>query len=238
MMRFLERLFGTTKSRSDGVTKTVDPRAREQEIGPKDFGPFGAVFSQDCAYLSFLGMRDAKVQSTLATVSEALRSTDDAHPYIGVMLQGRNWRPHLVASVAVLLSPDRVSYASALWRTFDYGSWVAPQLAVVLYLSDPEFGREARRRIVRRCPVTESWDLDSVLEGIVRSKNIASLLRVVSLLPSETNWVASQLEQKDVQTLIEADSDACGEIVQSWLEGVRSEFAKFGRDLNPAELKD
>lgn len=207
----------------------------EQSIGPNDFGPFVALFSGDrsAAYLSFLGMRSAEVQGALTSLSDVLRATDDADRYFEVMFQSRNWRPHLVAAVAVLLSHDRVAYASALWRTFDSGSWVAPQLAVVLYLSDPEFAREAKQRIESRSSVTVATDLGAHLEHTARSKNIVSLLRVVSYLPSETNWVASQLERAEVRALIKGDIDSSGDIVDSWLEAVRIQFTRFSRDLSP-----
>src|SRR5262245_58462764 len=109
--------------------------------------------------------------------------------------QGRNWRPHFVASVAALLSRDRADHASVLWRTFDDGSWVAPQIAVVLYLSDRGFLHEAKRRVLCRCRVTSAPDLDAFAERSLRAKTIASLLRVMSLVACETDWVALQLEQ-------------------------------------------
>ena len=234
-VRLLKHLFGRNRSPSSGLSRAAKLQIPEQSIGPNDFGPFVALFSGDrpAAYLSFLGMGSAEVQSALTSLSDVLRSTHDADRYIEVMLQGRGWRPHLVASVAVLLSDDRADYASALWRTFDYGSWVAPQLAVVLYFSDPEFRHEAKQRIVSRCPVAVATDPDAHFERTVRSKNIASLLRVVSFLPSETNWVASELERADVRALIKGDSDSSGDIVDSWLEAVRIQFTKFGRDLSP-----
>jgi hypothetical protein len=246
-VRFLKRLFGVTQGRSKGLSRPENLPVREQSIGSSGFGPFAVLFSQDrpsSAYLSFLGMGSPDVQSGLTSLSEVLRSTDDAHRYIELMLQGRNWRPHLVASVAVLLSPDRAGYAPVLWRTFDYGSWVAPQLAVVLYSSDPEFGREAKNRIVGRCPVPPAPDLDPLFERQIRSKNMASLLGMVSHLPSDTGWVAPELEHADVRALIEADVDSLGEfqdsgrIAESWLAAVQIQFAKFGCDLSPARSSD
>jgi len=232
-VRHLKHLFGGIRAFSSGLNQRK-PRVPEQSTGPSDFGPFAALFRRDGAYLPFLRMNSPNVQNALTNLSDVLRSSDDAHGYIELMLQGRNWRPHLVASVAALLSHDRASYGSALWRAFDYGSWVAPQLAVVLYFSDPEFGREAKHRVASRCPVTAAPDSDAAFERVVRSKNIASLARALSHLPSETNWVASELQRADVRTLIKADSDSSGEIVDSWLEAVQIQFAKFGCDLSPA----
>jgi hypothetical protein len=240
-VRFLRHLFGVILGRSAGLSEPRAVQVRGQPMRPRGFGPFEVMFSGDRpsgAYLSFLGMGTPHARRALTTLSEVLRSTDDAHRYIELMLQGRNWRPHLVASVAILMSPDRAGYTSALWRTFDYGSWVAPQLAVVLYFSDPEFGREAKHRIASRCPLTAAPDLPAQVERTVRSKNIASLLRVVSLLPSETDWVALELAHVDVRELIKADSDSSGEIVDWWLEAAQTQFAKFGCDLDPARFEN
>ena len=228
-MYFLKQLFGARRSSSG--SRQGDLPVPVRELGPSDFGPFAAFWrDRPKAYLSFLGMGTPDVQPALTSLSHVLRSTADGHRYIEVMLQGRNWRPHLVASVAALLSDDRAAYAPALWRTFDCGSWVAPQLAVALYLSDPEFSREAKHRIAGRCPVTEAANLPAI-ERSVRSRNVASLLRVVSYLPSETNWVVSELKHPEVRALIKADSDSSGDIADWWLKAVQTEYGRLGCDL-------
>jgi hypothetical protein len=175
-------------------------------------------------------MSTPDVQPALTTLSDLLRSSTDGRRYIEVMLQGRNWRPHLVASVAALLSQDRTTYATALWRTFDRGSWVAPQLAVALYFTDPEFSREAKDRIAGRCPVTAAPDPPAI-ERNVRPRNFASLLRVLSYLPSEANWVVSELERSEVRALVKADCDSSGDIADWWFEAVQTEYGKLGYDL-------
>jgi len=239
-MRLLKRLFGGTPRLSSASSQS-DLQVPSPSIDPSDFRPFRRDLPAD--YLCFLGMGSSDVQPALSSLSHVLRSTAAGRRYIELRFQGRDWRPHLVATVAVLLSPDRASYAPTLWRTFDYGSWVAPQLAVALYLSDPEFGREARHRIVGRCPVPTAPDLDPLFERQIRSKNMASLLRMVSRLPSET-WVAPELEKADVRALVEADVDSVGEfqdsgrIADSWLAAVQIQFAKFGCYLSPAGSND
>lgn len=182
------------------------------------------------AYLSFLGMSAPDVQPALTSLSDVIRSNADGRRYIEVMLQGRNWRPHLVASVAALLSHDRATYAAALWRTFDRGSWVAPQLAVALSFMDREFSRAAKDRIAGLCSVTPAPDLPPI-ELNVRPRNLASLLRVVSHLPSETKWVVSELERSEVRALIKADCDSSGDIAAWWFKAVQTEYGKLGCNL-------
>jgi hypothetical protein len=229
-MYFLTHLFGGMRRSSRGSSR-ADLPPLVQEPGPGDFGPFAAFWrDRPMAYLSFLGMSAPDVQPALTSLSDVIRSNADGRRYIEVMLQGRNWRPHLVASVAALLSHDRATYAAALWRTFDRGSWVAPQLAVALYFTDREFSREAKDRMAGLRSATPAPDLPAI-ERNVRSRNVASLLRVASYLPSEANWVASELERADVRALVKADCDSSGDIAAWWLKAVQTEYGKLGYDL-------
>jgi hypothetical protein len=176
-MRFLRWLFGGTQSQSTGLT---------------DFGPFAAVWRDGPGPLPLLHMRSDHVQPVLSRVSDALALADDSPSYVQLMLQDPNWRLHLVAAVATLLSSDRSNYAPALWAAFDAGSWVAPPLACTLYFVDPEFAPAARRRVVALCPVAAPTGLSAAERhsatgpaglGQRSAKNLASLLRVLGRLP-------------------------------------------------------
>ena len=96
-----------------------------------------------------------------------------------------------IAGQRVKLGPDysikAASHAAALWRCFDRGSWVAPQLAVSLYCSDPVFAERAKERTAARCPIIDD---DGFFEGQtqpVSAKNLASLLRVVAYTPGRVS---------------------------------------------------
>jgi hypothetical protein len=182
-------------------------------------------------YIDLLGMRSNTVVQVLTDIAGILRSTDEASIYIGHMLRDRNWRSHLIASAAALLSREPSQYASAQWATFDRGSWVAPQLAVSLYWSDPDFPEEARRRIVARCPIDDS---DYFFRGMTRNasaKNLASLLGVMKCIRSDAYWAASELQAAEVQDLLESDIDAAGTIVHWWFDEAQKRFSEFGRTL-------
>jgi hypothetical protein len=146
------------------------------------------------------------------------------------MLQDRNWRHHLVACAAVLMSGDGATYAAPLWRAFDTGSWVAPQLAVTLLLADTQVDEEAHKRVVDRCRVA-SDGLRSLHES-VRSKNFAALIGVLSNVPHEEEWILSELKQPDVRVLMAWDRDHADAIARSWLDAVRTQLPPFGGDPN------
>jgi hypothetical protein len=223
-VRFLKNLFGGKPLQPNGAT---------------EFGPFAVVWRDGPGYLPLLHLSSGDVQPVLLAVSEALRSVPDDQDHIQLMLQHSDWRPHLVAAVAALLSRDPSNFAPSLWAAFDRGSWVAPQLAVALHFSDPDFVPQAKRRVVDRCTVAVSEGMLPP-EGLLpfqrrerSAKNLASLMRVLSHVPSEATWVVSELAAGDVQALLKADVDSAGEIVDSWSEAARDQFAKYGRNLSP-----
>ena len=178
-------------------------------------------------------MGSADAVGVLRTIADVVRNTADYSSYVQRLLADRNWRGHLIALTAAVVSPEPAQHASTLWGAFDRGSWVAPQLAVALLWADPSFLAEARRRIVGRCPIVDD---DSFFHGDTRdvsAKNLASVLRVVASVPSETNWVASELRMHDVQDLLKSDRDSAGTIVESWLDQARMRFKESGYPVEP-----
>lgn len=166
------------------------PTATRHTVTPvkREFGPFKVAFKARprsiAHYLSLLNLGEG-ADAAIAAIRRATsrRGADDA---VTVMLQDRNWRPHLVALVA-LHESRTASGIGDCWRAFDRGSWVAPQIAAVLSLIDPDFDSNAVRRLREGCPLVldPADDFDSrVLEHVVRgpgrsglrsSKNAASL---------------------------------------------------------------
>ena len=199
----------------------------------ENFGPFDVICTSG-GYLSLLDMRSGEAARVLTMIAEIVRSVDDHPRYVNRLLDDRNWRGHLIAIAAVLVSAETARQVSLLWRCFDRGSWVAPQLAVSLYCSDPGFAAEAKRRILARCPID---DADGFFGGQTRdvsAKNLASLLRVMTYVPGDTRWTASELDGHDVRELLRADRDGAGPIVERWFDAARARFRELGRDLKAA----
>jgi len=188
-----------------------------------DPGPFITVFMSS-GYVDLMYMGSSNVTQVLTSIDAILRSTAAAPRHIERMLLNRNYRDHLVAAAAILLSHEPAAYASHMWATFDRGSWVAPQLAVSLYYSDGNFAEEARRRIVARCPIDDSDNFFRGHTSVPSAKNLASLLQVLNSVPAKASWVASERQAKDVQTLLEADIDSAGTIVEWWSDRARKAF--------------
>jgi hypothetical protein len=179
--------------------------------------------------VALLGMEPVASVKVLKCIAGAGNSTPDYSGFTQRLLLERNWRGHLIALAAVLLSrePDH----ALLWRTFDRGSWVAPQLAVALYWTDPKFAVEAKERIVRRCPITDD---DGFFRGDTReasAKNLASLLQVMAYVPSESSWLDIQRRASDVKGLLAADIDSAGTIVEFWIDAALERFQECGHPV-------
>lgn len=209
--------------------------SREDRPGPS-YGPFSAAFEsgdlQVPGYLTLLHLVGPGCRVVIERIRSALRSAD-ASEYIVKQLTDSNWRPHLVAAVAALLSKDPGDFSSALWSAVDAGSWVAPQLIATLSLTDPEFVANAKRHIQQRCPVSVPMGLSSLERhsatgpaGVHQrsAKNLAALVALLGRLPESVPWLQSEVADAEVKQLLQADIDASDTIALGWLDALRHQF--------------
>jgi hypothetical protein len=137
-----------------------------------------------------------------------------------------NWRPHLVAAVALsVLGNNREAFAK-LCSAFDAGTWVTPQLAVVAYLRDPDFSEPARERVQAGCPVDASrLAPSSPLERHVafgpagapeRSAKAASALIYLRTLGGPSEWLTTGPASPNLVTPLSADRDNASSIAAAW----------------------
>jgi hypothetical protein len=117
---------------------------------------------------------------------------------------------------------------AALWRSFDRGSWVMPQLAAVAYLADPEFAARARTRIEHGCPLDRSRrDALSALQrhvfvgpggfGSRSGKGLNSLIYLSSLRPAWSSWLQPLAGDSELQRIRAEDFDHGDQIAARWL---------------------
>lgn len=204
---------------------------------PSDFGPFSDVFGPGTRYLSLLHLMRDEAQNCCNDISGIVESNEDASDYIRLMLADVNWRPHLVACVAALTSPDRNEYAGLMWAAIDAGSWVAPQLAVTLSFCDSDFVENAKQRILEGCPVSPPSGLSMIERHSftgpagtpARSgKNMASLIEVLSSVDGDSDWVSSVRTESGTRKLLKEDFDNSAEIARSWLKKIRTTLEPLG----------
>ena len=122
---------------------------------PNDFGAFAPVFDSPHGYLALLNLSSDDSLEAVRLVHRCAAIDPDRTPILA-LLSDLNWRPTLVAAVAAAFIPLDTRILDALWHRFDAGSWVVPQIAVILATIDPDFQIQARHRLEAHCPLDSS----------------------------------------------------------------------------------
>lgn len=193
------------------------------------YGPFAALFEPmdglDTPYLTFLGP-GAGAEAPIRLVQAAV-ATREGRDCVFVLLRDPNWRAQLVGAVAVYLHASRPAIEE-LWRAFDGGSWVSPQLAAVLSLRDGDFVDGAIVRVRQGCPVAidPTYVYDSSMElhsaqgpsGPLRrsAKAAAALLALLDADAPARPEVRELLDDRQTLLLIAEDVDHSADIAVRW----------------------
>ena len=212
-------------------------------MGSQQFGSFAQLFTEEVLYLHLLNLGDAT--KAITTIQKVIQESNDLEKEIQNLLENINWRPHLVAGVALLMI-DSMNLSADVWKAFDRGSWVNPQLAVIAFFHDPDFSQRARERLEKRCPIgLELSRPISMLEVHVARgpggnhqlscKSMASLMALCPLIPSLAGYVSELSGLEDVQRMIAEDWDKAGRIAQGWLRGITAYFDELGIELIRSE---
>lgn len=189
---------------------------------------FAALFGPEALYLSLLNL-SPDCQKAIHEIEEALRCSSNPEVEISSLLSDTNWRPQLVGAVAAVLDGPKAVVAQALWRAFDGGSWVSPQLAVCAFYVDRDFSVQAKARIERGCPVSIGAPPRDLQEAVVRhveagpagpqarsAKAMAALLYLCGLRQECESWLGVFEHDPSVRRLLEEDPDRGDEIAKGW----------------------
>jgi len=202
-----------------------------------EFGVFAPLFRESAGYLVLLNLNDAsESKCAVSLVKKCCESVPDATGDICRFLQELNWRPHLVGAVAVALLPHNPKTIQQLWSAIDADSWVTPQLAAVAFLRDPKFTRRAGERLGFRRSLRRDDDEDSS-EGqdgltschaplLKSGKAVASLKRLMELLPQSPDWFVSGTLPSELRQLLNDDRNLPGEYVEEWLRRLRRNLSE------------
>jgi hypothetical protein len=197
-----------------------------------EFGIFEPVFESAHGYLALLGLSSGDATEAVKFVRNCCGKVSKPSSDICRLLAESNWRPHLVAAVAMIVSGFDAEAASLLWRRLDCGSWVTPQIAAALFLVDPDFPAQARARLEARCPVdtTELRSMSPIERhsatgpaGTVHrsAKAAAALLQLAGMASPIPPWVQEIRAAKDMQALLAQDIDGSDKIAERWLNRIR-----------------
>jgi hypothetical protein len=192
-----------------------------------DFGIFSPLFGGGTPYLALLHL-GVNAEKVVRRVQQCARSTENPFPDICRFLDDANWRPHLVAAVALGDLGYEATSFDKLWHAIDCGSWVMPQLGVVAYLRDPGFLEMAKMRLDAHCQIDVSRlaPLDPPLRhsaaGPGGAKNRAAkaavvFIRLLQLMPVPPTWLASYVESAEFIDLAQHDIDHSAAIAEKWM---------------------
>lgn len=197
-----------------------------------NFGIFEPVFESAHGYLALLHLPGNEAVIAVAQVRDLCLNESAREEDISRLLSEINWRPHLVAAVATIVSGYNARTVRSLWQRIDLGSWVTPQLAVALFLVDPDFEAQSRHRLELRCPI-DSIDLVAMLPPERHSaagpaglrsrsgKAAATLLELLNRLQPAPDWVSEIWASEETQALLQEDFDGSANITSSWLNRIR-----------------
>lgn len=114
-------------------------------------GIFNEFWDGNPNHLPFLDLLNP--QNSLSILDNILsqNSQEDIIKGISLLLEDENWRMHLVALLAILKSEEHIksNFTSKLWERLELGSWVSPQISVVLSLIDTDFKVKAKDLLVK-----------------------------------------------------------------------------------------
>lgn len=198
-----------------------------------EFGIFEPVFTSPHGYLALLNLSSNDSGQAVQLVRDCCRKAGDPQPAIRNLLTEPNWRPHLVASVAAIVTGGHTTTAQELWDRIDAGSWVTPQIAVALYLVDSNFASQARTRLEAGCALDISELIDMTPaerhsaagpagEFHRSAKAAAALLRLLEMISPAPAWLNDLRASESVKGLVAQDLDDSAGIAERWLNRIRT----------------
>jgi hypothetical protein len=183
------------------------------------FGPFEPAFgSGELTVPGYLCLLNLMAPSETLVVIDRIRvGLDDPRrdAALHALLGQVDWRPHLVAAVALLLVEDSRPFLADLWSAVRAGSWVSPQPAA----------RETEGFVVRPpIGLTSAERHSATGPASVPQRSAKELSAFVALCDATSQgaaWAAHVRAEPELQRLIAADVDRGGDIATRWLARVR-----------------
>jgi hypothetical protein len=198
-----------------------------------DFGIFEPVFESSHGYLALLHLDANDTSQAVEAVRQCCLSVEAPYPDIRQLLTDKNWRPHLVAAAALIISGYDSESVRLAWRCLDTGSWVTPQLGVALFLVDPDFDDHCHSRLSAGCPIdvsvltsmsdVERHSASGPAGRVERSAKAAfTLLHLLQMKSAVPPWLEQTCTSEVLRTLLKEDIDQGGAIAEKWLRRIQA----------------
>jgi O-acetyl-ADP-ribose deacetylase (regulator of RNase III) len=116
------------------------------------FKPFPSFIPMAGEKMYHLTLLHLSQPEALEVAGSCLKQSPHPESEIRALMRS-GWREQLMGAVALLEAGPTDNGIEEMWAAFDAGSWVIPQLAVVLSVLDPEVIPQMKKRILLNCPV-------------------------------------------------------------------------------------
>jgi hypothetical protein len=182
-----------------------------------EFGIFNDFWVNHPQHLPFLSFTESNFEpksfglhSSISNLELILKrnSLEDIKKDIIELLVTSNWRTHLVASIALtLLKKENTNdLLEHFWDRINKGSWVVPQLLVVLSIVDSEFRVKAENIINEESNyLLNNSDLNYSRRKVFDHKKIASINYLLKGIVNDTS-----------------ESDSGASITQGWKQNLQT----------------
>lgn len=169
-------------------------------------------------FLSLVELPGDETQSfnlhlSISKLEDILQSNSEEAIIEGLklLLEQEDWRLHLVASVSILLIKEskRGDLINLIWKRLSQGSWVSPQLLVVLSISDNSFIFKGEKIIAEGFQVNYS-KLSAVDHHVSRGGVPASISE--KKVEAAINYLINDVIEDN------SDNDYGGSLVRNWEE--------------------
>lgn len=126
-------------------------------------------------YLRLMNMRSFEGAPTVAEALDELergaRAALDPCREVRALFESPDWRPHVVASTALVMGLAPPQVRDAAWRCLQEGTWASPQIVAALLLTDapdaPTFVRNARSRL-EACRMQDAKQFGALVAALTR----------------------------------------------------------------------
>lgn len=196
---------------------------------PLNFGPFDPVFERGelpvPGHLALLNLGDAAECNVVVERIDRALAHPDALESLAKLLTANNWRPHLVAAVAMLRSSNAQRYVHFLWSAVRTGSWVSPQLLATASIVDPKFLINCESRLAESVRISPGAGMSpsdrhsatGPAGSSARSaKELSAILALADRTQEEMLWAEQLRSQADTALILSKDIDDCADIAVYW----------------------
>jgi O-acetyl-ADP-ribose deacetylase (regulator of RNase III) len=207
----------------------VYDEAARQVLDRPLFGCYWSYFQESGGlYLHLLHLNDAAGEQS-SQCARWLRRLAEEELYWEEdtlrLLEERGWREHLGAAVSFYLcSRPHPAILDALWKALSRGSWVSPQLLVVLSQRDPHFAPKLDRLLTRGVQAESSGNalVDHVEQGPGDDNSRLGKIANAALgLARSGVWQPTPETETRARQLAGYDQDGGDDIAASWLKKLR-----------------